>query len=249
MNEVLEFLAENYIYVAGGSLLVIVILILIIVLGNKKDKKVAKSSTVSMDSFEPGVVSDIAVSMPEVNSVQEPVQNASTVSEPMPFVNLEAEPVNEETSVFVSNDLEPISEPVTIPEVTLENNVQNEISEPISNENVVTEVELPKEESVEAEVQIAGEPEVSTQVEVDIPVIETPVVSSEESNLKEEATVVIEPVVDVPETISTEVVAEEVKEAEPEKTSVLDQLEVFDVEEPSPKGSAVSGFSSVNIEK
>ena len=38
MNQVLEFLAENYIYVAGGSAAIIVILLIIIALGNKKGK-------------------------------------------------------------------------------------------------------------------------------------------------------------------------------------------------------------------
>ena len=39
MNQILEFLAENYIYVAGGSGVIIIILLIIIALGNKKGKK------------------------------------------------------------------------------------------------------------------------------------------------------------------------------------------------------------------
>ena len=39
MNQILEFLAENYIYVAGGSAVIIIILLIIIAFGNKKSKK------------------------------------------------------------------------------------------------------------------------------------------------------------------------------------------------------------------
>ena len=73
MNQVLEFLAENYIYVAGGSLGIIIILIIIIAIGNKKNKN-KMSENVSAN--------DMAAIAPQPITGVEPVQEPSLEAVP-----------------------------------------------------------------------------------------------------------------------------------------------------------------------
>lgn len=73
MNQVLEFLAENYIYVAGGSLGIIIILIIIIAIGNKKNKNKV-SENVSAN--------DMAAIAPQPITGVEPVQEPSLEAVP-----------------------------------------------------------------------------------------------------------------------------------------------------------------------
>ena len=91
MNQVLEFLAENYIYVAGGSFILIIILILIIIIGNKKGKKMSTSNipnTLQGDNISE--ISSIGVSgssspvepvTPAINPVVEPVSPVKPVEQ------------------------------------------------------------------------------------------------------------------------------------------------------------------------
>ena len=105
MNQVLEFLAENYIYVAGGSAVLIVILLLIIAFGNKKKKK---NDANGMN------VTDASVLQPQ--SISEISVPNTTVSEPVfeqvPFVNSIQEPVNESVPVQEMPASTPVVEPV-----------------------------------------------------------------------------------------------------------------------------------------
>ena len=105
MNQILEFLAENYIYVAGGSAVLIVILLLIIAFGNKKKKK---NDVNGMN------VSDASVLQPQ-NINELGIQNtpvAEPVFEQVPFVNSVQEPVNEAASVQEMPVSTPVVEPV-----------------------------------------------------------------------------------------------------------------------------------------
>ena len=90
MDQVLEFLAENYIYVAGGSAVVIVILLIIIAFGNKKNKKGKNIQEVNNFVNAPNMDSAANVNM----GIPEPVLESVPVMEPqmeMPAV----EPVQE----------------------------------------------------------------------------------------------------------------------------------------------------------
>ena len=83
MNQVLEFLAENYIYVAGGSAVVIVILLIIIAIGNKKGKKVAPEvqSFNDAQALQPQNINEVGPVAP----VTEPMLESVPVTEPSAF--------------------------------------------------------------------------------------------------------------------------------------------------------------------
>ena len=79
MNQVLEFLSENYIYVAGGSLVLIIILIIIIALGNKKKKKIENAGMVNFNDMQVGSVTDVAQNMNQMNPNMPHTQSVSDV--------------------------------------------------------------------------------------------------------------------------------------------------------------------------
>lgn len=164
MNQVLEFLAENYIYVAAGSLVLIIILIIIIAVGNKKKNKSESKDMVDMSNIQTGSINDVASNMNQMNNNMQP-QNISEITQTIP----------------VYNSMDGM-------------NVQQEIGAP----NIGVQ-------------EPAMEPVAPT-----IPVEPVPT---------------MEPVAPVKSADSVE------------------ELEMFDITDDKPKGSAVSGFSSVNIEK
>ena len=94
MNQILEFLAENYIYVAGGSAVIIIILLIIIAFGNKKGKKQKnmhqKNDVPTMQNFEDNVNNDIGIPEPILETVpvvNEPQANVAPVMEQPTMVN------------------------------------------------------------------------------------------------------------------------------------------------------------------
>ena len=103
MNQVLEFLAENYIYVAGGSAIIIVILLIIIAFGNKKGKK--KDSVSNGVNEMPNMQSNLGganASMGIPEPVLESVPVAEAPVEPIPTVEPVAPVVEPQVSVPVA---------------------------------------------------------------------------------------------------------------------------------------------------
>ena len=164
MNQILEFLAENYIYVTGISALIIIILLIIIAIGNKKDKnKVGNVTQSDMKAIEPQPISEVGPIVPEVstvgatqpnNFVAEPVVNAPEQSVPEPVVNMtESNPVpetpayNPEPVVSAPEPVVNMAEPNTVPETPVYNPepVVN-ISEPNPVPEGVNVNEAPKEQ-------------------------------------------------------------------------------------------------------
>ena len=164
MNQVLEFLAENYIYVAGGSAVVIVILLFIIALGNKNSRSKIKSGNVSStgtNSTDLGTNNIDMVQVKGVSEVETPSNNyvVEPVLESVPVVN---------TTVGVIPSIEPV-----VP------TVEPSVSEtPVVTETVSTVNEVPL-------ITPSIEPVVPT---VEPSVSETPVVTDMESKEKDENT-------------------------------------------------------------
>jgi len=246
----MEFLAENYLYVALGSLAVIIILIMIIVMSNKKSKKREKEETVNIGEIKTGSIDDVASNMKkeENNPAMQP-QNIGEMTQSIPVVNETnaapiPEPVNEPAPIVDSAKVEadtteesaPVAEPTKVAAGSVEEPVKV-AEEPVATPTTVepTPVEPVKEptpaveptpvESPMSEPVAAEEPKPAEQPAPAEPV-QPMVEPQQEPNIP-----VIEPAV------STN--PEEKKE----------DLEVFGVEADKPKGTAVSGFSSVNVEK
>ena len=114
MDQVLEFLAQNYVYVAGGSAVVIVVLLIIIMIGNKKVKKgntiQQQSNFVNAPNTE-GANVNIGIPEPVLEPVMpvmessvsvpssEPVQD-SVVVEPVIADNVDDEKKDETLEIF-----------------------------------------------------------------------------------------------------------------------------------------------------
>lgn len=232
MNQVMEFLSENYLYIAGGSLVVIIILILIIVLGNKKRNKKEKESMVNIGDIKTGSIDEVANNMSVSDSqILEP-QSISEVTEAIPVADESQNATFVNQNIEIPNEVAPvINEP--LPEVTKEEPVRVETSaEEVNVNNEPGEVK-PVESTTEA--MLESIPSESTEIseqEINIPIIE-PIPVEKETSSEESAPV---PTFEMP-------VEEPVKEAE-------ESLEVFGLDdETSKQGSAVAGFSSVNVEK
>ena len=179
MNQVLEFLAENYIYVAAGSLVLIIILIIIIAVGNKKKNKSESKDMVDMSNIQTGSINDVASNMNQMNNNMQP-QNISEITQTIP----------------VYNSMDGM-------------NVQPEIGAP----------------------NIGVQESVMEPVTPTIPVEPVPTMEPVTPTMPVEPVPTMEPVAPVKSADSVE------------------ELEMFDITDDKPKGSAVSGFSSVNIEK
>ena len=114
MNQVLEFLAENYIYVAGGSAAIIVILLIIIAVGNKKGKNrmegnmnPANFAASDAAALQPQNIDEVGPAVP----VQEPAFNPV---EPVVVPEVPVVPTVEpavEPEVPVVPTVEPVAEP------------------------------------------------------------------------------------------------------------------------------------------
>lgn len=119
MNQVLEFLAENYIYVAGGSLGIIIILIIIIAIGNKKNKnKVSENvSANDMAAIAPQPITGVEpVQEPSLEAVPPvsttPVGTVTNVAEGVfsnPSAAVEPTKVVEQPTPVVETPVEPVA--------------------------------------------------------------------------------------------------------------------------------------------
>lgn len=240
MDKVMEFLVQYYLYVALGSLAIIVVLILIIVLGNKKRKRREENEMVNIGNIQTGSVMDVANNMNPVSGPSIEPQNIGELTQNIPIVETNPVFVNQNTATGSVNDGTLNTESQTVPDVnTVEtqlnsvpvSSIQEEVGIPNIGES------LPKAEPIPEPVK-----QVEEVVPVQIPEIEqSPVNPVPVENVVEPAPVVEAPKESIPTTIENPV-----KEPEP----VKEELEVFGIEEPTDKqGSAVSGFSSVNVEK
>ena len=221
MDKIMEFLAQYYLYVALGTLVIIIILVLIIIIGNSKKKRKQKEVIANIPNMQMGVVNN-------VNQPMQP-QGVAGVNQPMPIneVPQAQQAVNSMSSLEKS--LTPSNEEF--------NAMLGGIPEPVSPvEAPVQSAPVEPVAPVEAPVESAPVEPVSP---VEAPVQSAPV----EPASPVEAPVQSAPVEPVPE-IEAPVVAE---------PAVVEPLEVFGVsteeENPTPKGTAVAGFSSVNVEK
>lgn len=166
MNQVLEFLAENYIYVAGGSLGIIIILIIIIAIGNKKNKnKVSENvSANDMAAIAPQPITGVEpVQEPSLEAVPPvsttPVETVTNVAEGV-FSNPSAA-VEPTKVVEQPTPVEPVA---SAPVQEVFSSVNAPVSEPV--------VEAPLPEMPAVEPVVPTEPVVETPVE---PVASTPV--------------------------------------------------------------------------
>ena len=209
MNQVLEFLAENYIYVASGSLVLIIILIIIIAVGNKKKNKSESKDMVDMSNIQTGSINDVASNMNQMNNNMQP-HNISEITQTIP----------------VYNSMDGM-------------NVQQEIGAP----NIG--VQEPAMESVVPTMPVEPVPTMEP-VAPTIPVEPVPTMEPVAPTMPVEPVPTMEPVAP---TIPVEPVPTMEPVAPVKSADSVEELEMFDITDDKPKGSAVSGFSSVNIEK
>ena len=174
MNQVLEFLAENYIYVAGGSLGIIIILIIIIAIGNKKNKNKV-SENVSAN--------DMAAIAPQPITGVEPVQEPSLEAVP-PVSTTPVETVTNVAEGVFSNPsaaVEPtkvVEQPTPVVETLVEPVARAPVQEVFSSVNApstepVTEAPFIVPSVGESVPNV--EPVVQPMPEAVAPVVETPV--------------------------------------------------------------------------
>ena len=173
MNQVLEFLAENYIYVAGGSLGIIIILIIIIAIGNKKNKnKVSeKVSANDMAAIAPQPITGVEpVQEPSLEAVPPvsttPVETVTNVAEGVfsnPSAAVEPTKVVEQPTPVVETPVEPVaSAPV------------QEVFSPVNAPSAEPVTEAPFIVPSVGESAPSVEPVVQPMPEAVAPVVETP---------------------------------------------------------------------------
>ena len=174
MNQVLEFLAENYIYVAGGSLGIIIILIIIIAIGNKKNKnKVSENvSANDMAAIAPQPITGVEpVQEPSLEAVPPvsttPVETVTNVAEGVfsnPSAAVEPTKVVEQPTPVVETPVEPAaSAPV------------HEVFSPVNAPSTEPVTEAPFIVPSVGESAPSVEPVVQPMPEAVAPVVETPV--------------------------------------------------------------------------
>ena len=112
MNQVLEFLAENYIYVAGGSAIIIVILLIIIFAGSKKEKKNNKiNSKVTNNNLKNGMAEqgNYSEGANANMGIAEPVLESVPSVQPIPTVDAQASvPVMDTVQVAPVTNVQPM---------------------------------------------------------------------------------------------------------------------------------------------
>ena len=86
MNSILEFLAENYLYVAMGSLFVIILLIVIIIVSNKKANKKEKEEMVNIGDIKTGSIDEVAGSMSMENDSELQPQSIGELTQSIPVI-------------------------------------------------------------------------------------------------------------------------------------------------------------------
>lgn len=197
MNQVLEFLAENYIYVAGGSLGIIIILIIIIAIGNKKNKnKVSENvSANDMAAIAPQPITGVEpVQEPSLEAVPPvsttPVETVTNVAEgvfsnpsaaveptkvveqPTPVEPVASAPVQEVFSSVNAPSTEPVTEaPFVVPSVGESTPSVEPVVQPMP-ETVAPVVDTPVAPVASAPVQEVFS---SVNAPVSEPVVEAPV--------------------------------------------------------------------------
>ena len=174
MNQVLEFLAENYIYVAGGSLGIIIILIIIIAIGNKKNKnKVSENvSANDMAAIAPQPITGVEpVQEPSLEAVPPvsttPVETVTNVAEGVfsnPSAAVEPNKVVEQPTPVVETPVEPVASA----------SVQ-EVFSPVNAPSTEPVTEAPFMVPSVGESAPSVEPVVQPMPETVAPVVETPV--------------------------------------------------------------------------
>ena len=197
MNQVLEFLAENYIYVAGGSLGIIIILIIIIAIGNKKNKnKVSENvSANDMAAIAPQPITGVEpVQEPSLEAVPPvsttPVETVTNVAEgvfsnpsaaveptkvveqPTPVEPVASAPVQEVFSSVNAPSTQPVTEaPFVVPSVGESTPSVEPVVQPMP-ETVAPVVDTPVAPVASAPVQEVFS---SVNAPVSEPVVEAPV--------------------------------------------------------------------------
>ena len=197
MNQVLEFLAENYIYVAGGSLGIIIILIIIIAIGNKKNKnKVCENvSANDMAAIAPQPITGVEpVQEPSLEAVPPvsttPVETVTNVAEgvfsnpsaaveptkvveqPTPVEPVASAPVQEVFSSVNAPSTQPVTEaPFVVPSVGESTPSVEPVVQPMP-ETVAPVVDTPVAPVASAPVQEVFS---SVNAPVSEPVVEAPV--------------------------------------------------------------------------
>lgn len=257
MSKIMDFLAEYYLYIALGSLLVIIILILIIVLGNKKKRREEKLGMTNIGEIKTGSITDVtALSDSEVLKPQEISDVGPSIPENVQenvFVSTEpvSVPIEPATAVEQVVETSPVVPSMAAPEVsvneevtntvpTIENTVQsnmNFMNQPVS------EPTIPVESSIPTNVELSSPVVESTTTAS--PVVE-PIVATTTPSVDEE---VFASVQNLSEPTTVEKPSEPIIEAQPVEKD--EELEIFGIEEPkeNSSGTAVAGFSSVNVEK
>lgn len=180
MEEIMNFLVENYIYVALGSLFLIIVLIGIVVSSNRKRKKANNPDMVSMSDVTTGSINDVANNLNPQNDMEMPVgMKPLNVAEVYPSQNqsVSEEPVSKDLyAPMGSVPVEPVQpvEPIQpeIPEELLA--PMGDVSPVFSNQPVNEPVieSRPIEPTLEPAFGIPAEPMVQPITE--IPVHEEP---------------------------------------------------------------------------
>ena len=256
MNQVLEFLAENYIYVAGGSLGIIIILIIIIAIGNKKNKnKVSENvSANDMAAIAPQPITGVEpVQEPSLEAVPPvsttPVETVTNVAEsvfsnpsaaveptkvveqPTPVEPVASAPVQEVFSSVNAPSTEPVTEaPFIVPSVGENAPSVEPVVQPMP-EVVAPVVDTPVETPVAPVAPVASAPVQEVFSPVNAPVSETVV----ESPVPEMPTV--EPVAQAVETPVAPATSESTEQFNMASVNTTDEakkdtsdLEVFNIE-------------------
>ncbi|MDD4027907.1 MAG: hypothetical protein PHN54_02495, partial [Bacilli bacterium] len=121
MEEIMEFLSANWIYVGAASLVIIIIIIGIVAGTNKKNKKKANPDMISVSDnqnsdVQMGVAANAAASLEPVNSMeQKPLEVAEESSMPVSNEDFNPYAVNQPTdnqSMEPSTMSMPVEEPM-----------------------------------------------------------------------------------------------------------------------------------------
>jgi hypothetical protein len=220
MNEIMDILVDNYIYVALGSLFLIIVLIGIVVSSNRKRKKAKNPDMVSMSDVTTGSINDVANNLNVQNNPEMPVgMKPLNVAEVHPSTNV---PVAEEAipqelyAPMGSTPVAPVEEVKPVPTVD---------TNPYAT-NVTPTMEQPKEPSFQP---VFGPETVAAPLEPQ-PVNEVPIAP------------VVEPVQEIP----VIPVAEPVQEIPVAPMPEASKPEVLDFDEPIAEGNPLNGEAPVS---
>lgn len=148
MEKIMDFLVENYVYVAAISGFLIIVLLGVIIAGNKNRKKAKEPDMVSISDVNTGTINDVAANLNMQNGVEPlkvnevPSSNVNVQSNNVGEVNQfsEVQPVtNMEPAPFMNNNtMNPINNTQNNVNYVADNNVgatmnvqESSVSEPI----------------------------------------------------------------------------------------------------------------------